>query len=341
MLRLQRVETITLFFSILIIAGVIALTAPLHVLSSMNIPWALISVALFSTSLFAWSSGRVFFLRCACLLPQKQIREVHDSQTMSGVSKESPPSNVQAFSLSMASLSGLLTPMNIGTDILRSLFGLRYLGLPLSLTATASVLTRICKLQVTLFLMIFAAVLFARTQKNYLNALIAAAAGSVLLLIFLYLMTMDSSRRISQRLKIGDLATPIKVVNGKLNLTKRSFIYLMMTLQFVLEWLALHVCFLALELRIPLITSFILYILLYFLSRIPFVPQGLGVVEAGGYAVLKTMKVSEAQIGALLVVWGFLRIFIPLVLSIAFSTELMAITKKMERIRYRQAGASF
>jgi len=184
--------------------------------------------------------------------------------------------------------------------------------------------------------MIFAAVLFARAQKIYLNALIAAAAGSFLLLIFFYSMTTNSSRRISQRLKIGDLATPIKVVNGKLNLTKRSFIYLMMALQFALEWIALHVCFLALRLKIPLITSLILYTILYFLSRTPFVPQGLGVVEAGGYAALKTMKVSEAQIGALLVVWGFLRILMPLVLSIAFSIKLMAMT----RSRCRQASAS-
>jgi len=340
MLRLQRVEVITIILFILIIAGVIALTAPFHTLRSINIPWALISVILFSTSLSVWTSVWVFFLRRACLLPQKEIREVPDSHTMPGISKEGPPSNVQAFALSMASLSGLLTPMNIGTDILRSLFGRRYLGVPLSLTATASVLTRIYKLQVTLFLTIFAAVLFARAQKFYLNALIAAAAGSVLLLILLYSMTMNCARRISQRLKIGDLAAPIKVVKGKLNLTKRSFIYLMMILQFVLEWLALHACFLALKLRIPLITSFILYVLLYILSRTPFVPQGLGVVEAGGYAVLKTMKVSAAQIGALLVVWGFLRIFIPLVLSMTFSIELMAMTRKRKSVGCRQANAS-
>jgi len=336
MLRLQRVEIVSLIFFVLIIAGVIALTTPLHALLSMNIPWALISAGLFSASLSVWSGVWVFFLRCACSSPQKEIREGPDSQTMTQIPKEGRPPNIQAFSVSMASLSGLLTPMNLGTDILRSLFGRRYLGLPLSLTATASVLTRIYKLQVTLFLMIFTAVLFARTQKNYLSTLIAAAAGSVLLLIFLYSLTMNSSRRISQRLRIGDLATPIKVVNAKLDLTKRSFIYLMMTLQFALEWLSLNACFLALKLKIPLITSLILYILLYFLSRTPFVPQGLGVVEAGGYALLKTMQVSEAQIGALLVVWGFLRVFIPLVLSTAFSIELMAMT----RLRCGQASAS-
>jgi len=336
MLRLQRVGIITLIFFFLIIAGVIVLTTPLHLLGSMNIPWALIAAGLFCSSLSVWSIVWVFFLRSTYLLPQKETREVYDSQTMPGISKESRPPNIQAFSVSMASLSGLLTPMNIGTDILRSLFGRRYLGLPLSLTATASVLTRIYKLQATLFLLIFAAGLFARIQENYLNAFIAPAAGSVLLLLFLYSMTMNSSRRISQRLKIGDLATLTKAVNGKLDLAKRSFIYLMMALQFALEWLALHVCFLALRLKIPLITSLILYTILYFLSRTPFVPQGLGVVEAGGYAVLKTMKVSEAQIGALLVVWGFLRILIPLVLSIAFSIKLMAMT----RLRCRQASAS-
>jgi uncharacterized membrane protein YbhN (UPF0104 family) len=58
------------------------------------------------------------------------------------------------------------------------------------------------------------------------------------------------------------------------------------------------------------------------LSRTPGIPQGLGVVEVSGFAVLSSMNLAIVEVGAILVMWDFVRIVVPLGLALLFSLTL-------------------
>ncbi len=236
------------------------------------------------------------------------------------ISKEAGPINkAKAVSVSLASLIGFLTPMNLGTDLLRSVYGRVHLQLGYASTVAASVVTREMKLHLTLVLLIAVAVTAPPFVEETARGIVVAAATVTLLLLGVYALRTKTSNRIAHRLGIGDLSPALSSIATHLSTTERSAMYIALALGFVLEWLALHTCFSALEVPTTLVGSASLYVLLYVLSRAPVVPQGLGAVEAGGYAVLATSNVATAQIGALLVLWGFVRIFIPVGLALAFS----------------------
>ncbi len=322
-MKLRYIEIIGVVLAAIVIAVIIALTAPFPTLSAARFPLLLLASVLYSASLFLWSAVWVFLARRANTPPVGQASSP-DSRD-GGVYPDQDGAHLRygrTFTISMASLIGILTPMNIGTDFLRSFYGKRYMGLPLELTAAASVVARTLKLHVTLLLVIFLPVGAISLQGNLLKTLIIPVAGVVFLLAILYSLRINFPGYLSKRLKISDISETIRIINSKLGLVEKCIIYLFFATGFALEWLSLHLCFLALNLKPTLSETFVLFVLLYFLSRTPFTPQGLGVVEVSGFVLLKTMAISTAQIGALLMIWDFLRIFVPIVLSLAFSFNL-------------------
>ena len=85
---------------------------------------------------------------------------------------------------------------------------------------------------------------------------------------------------------------------------------------FALEALCLLLCFLSLNLKISFLNAFSLFAVLYFLSRVPFLPQGVILVEVVGFVVISGLDFTRQEAGAVLVVWDAVRLFTPIVLSI-------------------------
>jgi len=320
-MKLRYIEIIGAVLAAIVIAVIIALTAPFPMLFSARFPFLLIAGGLYSASLFLWNAVWVFLVG--------QASEVRD---FGSPSKQDACATGRTFTISIASLIGILTPMNIGTDFLRSFYGKKHLGLELNSTAAASVLTREFKLHVTLLLVMFLAINSISFQENYIKTLVIPVASVLFLLAILSSLKANFAGRLTRRMKIGDISAAIRKLKLRLGLVKRCLIYSAFAIGFVLEWLSLHLCFLSLNLKPTLSATSVLFVLLYFLSRTPFIPQGLGVVEVSGFALLKTMEMSTAQMGALLVMWDFLRIFIPIVLSIAFSFNLIAMKKRRTEV---------
>jgi len=344
-MKLRNIEIIGAVLAAIVIAVIIALTKSVPVLFSARFPLLLIAGGLYSASLFFWSAVWVFLVGLADASPVGQASEVSRSSIgqphrVAATQPHRVASTICAtgqarhsryggtFAISIASLIGILTPMNIGTDFLRSFYGKKHLGLELNLTATASILAREFKLHVTLLLVMFLAITPASVQDNFIKTLIIPTASVLFLLVILYSLRANFAGRLAKRLKIGNISKAIRQLSLKLGLVKRCLIYSVFATGFVLEWLSLHLCFLALNLKPTLSATFVFFVLLYFLSRTPFIPQGLGVVEVSGFALLKTMECSTAQMGALLVIWDLLRIFIPILLSIVFSFNLIAMKKR-------------
>jgi uncharacterized membrane protein YbhN (UPF0104 family) len=220
-------------------------------------------------------------------------------------------SNGRCFGASILSLAGLLTPMNIGTDVLRSLFGKTYLGLPPALTAAASIATRESKLHVSLALLpAIAAAAGMNPASPGKRMLLVFAATFGVALVF-YLFRSDVTGGLSKSLRLESLANATKALNRKVGWGTRFLCYLLFVSGFVFEWLALQFCFMAFGMFPDLRITFAGFGILYFLSRTPVLPLGIGLVETGAFALLRTLHISVEQAGALVIAWGFLRVAAP------------------------------
>jgi uncharacterized membrane protein YbhN (UPF0104 family) len=96
--------------------------------------------------------------------------------------------------------------------------------------------------------------------------------------------------------------------------------YGLLAAQFILQWLALGSCIAALGMEIDWLEALRLYVVLHILAKTPGLPQGMGLVEVGGLFLLDRLGVSQAQGGALLLVWDFVRLFLPPAIGALAST---------------------
>jgi uncharacterized protein (TIRG00374 family) len=298
--RFHRLELLGAIVAAFILAAIVHVTEAWPALREARPVSLLLAAGLHAVSLLLWSTVWVHLL----------------SKEASKVKRWT------AVAVSMASLIGFLTPMNIGTDVLRSFYGKRHLRLGYHVTGAASVVARETKLHVTLALVLSVALGSVSLVRDIATVVAAAVATTLLLLGALYTLRTRASSRLARRLGIDDMPQLIRRTTNRLSLTERGAIYLAFAVAFALEWLSLHLCFVSLDIRASPADTASLYTLLYVLSRTPVAPQGLGVVEAGGFVVLAAQNIAAASIGALLVLWAFLRILVPVGLAFFFSLGL-------------------
>ncbi len=219
------------------------------------------------------------------------------------------------YQISMMSIAGLVTPMNLGTDVMRSMLGKKHLQIEMRATAAASILTRECKIH--MMLLLFPALVLtagAGIDSSHGRLLLAFAGVLGLSMIFLMLRS-NFTKRLAQRLKMGHLTETLHQLGRKVGWKWRIAFYLMFICGFASEWQALRICFQGLGMASDPRLTFVCFGLLYFLSRTPVLPLGIGIVETAGFAWLITQNIPSAKAGALIIVWGFLRITVPFLLS--------------------------
>jgi hypothetical protein len=231
----------------------------------------------------------------------------------------------QAWRVGLLSLAGLMTPMNLGTDVLRSLFGRRYLSLDVPVTAAASVVARECKLHVTLALLPVSAGFTAVAVTQARGRLLAALAGLLVLAFALMAFRSDPAVGLARLLGIGPFAEAVRDLHRRLGLRRRLVTYGAFAAGFVGEWFALTLCFHALRIPADPAVTMGVFGVLYLLARTPVIPFGIGAVEVGGLAWLQLVHVPAEQAGALILIWSSLRILVPYALAAgALSTMLLA-----------------
>ncbi len=227
------------------------------------------------------------------------------------------------FVVSVISLIGTLTPMRLGTDLLRSVYGKQRLGLGFETTAAASILTREFKLRTSLFLAIGLMLGAACFQANLLRATTWSMVGLLLALACFISLRTDTAGKLAKRLHADSFVDAARTLHQKVGCARRSSIYLIFVLGFLTEWASLFFCFHALGIRTTLLNTIATYLILYFLSTTPFLPQGTGVVEPGAFILLHWMHVPTGQAGALIVIWNCVRILTPPLLSALVSLMLI------------------
>jgi uncharacterized membrane protein YbhN (UPF0104 family) len=219
------------------------------------------------------------------------------------------------FQISMMSIAGLVTPMNLGTDVMRSMLGKKHLQLEISATAAASILTRECKLHMSL-LLIPALVLAAGAGiKNFNSRLALAFAVMLGLSLGFLLLRLSGASRLARKLKMENLVETMHRMDQRIGWKWRTAFCLMFVGGFAAEWQSIRICFEGLGMPPDPRVTFVCFGILYFLSRTPVVPLGIGIVETAGYAWLITLHVASEKAMALIIVWGFLRITVPFLLA--------------------------
>lgn len=293
----------------LTLAGVVLLTGAAGTVRGARLPIIAAAALCYSVSFLVFSAFWAFLLR----LPAGE-----------GLADNAAVRPGRARRVGLLSLAGLATPMNLGTDVLRSVLGRRYLGLDVAVTAAASVVTRECKLHVTLVLLPGGAAFTAVAVTEARGRLLAALAGLVVLALALMAFRSDSAARLAGLLRIGPVAAAARDLHRRLGWRQRLAAYLAFAAGFAGEWLALRLCFHALQIPADTAVTLGVFGVLYLLARTPAIPFGIGAVEVGGLAWLRLVQVSAEQAGALILIWSALRILVPYALAAAVLPTFLA-----------------
>jgi uncharacterized membrane protein YbhN (UPF0104 family) len=119
-------------------------------------------------------------------------------------------------------------------------------------------------------------------------------------------------------------------LHQKLGWPTRVSLYFLFALGFAFDWEALRLSFVALGLDPDLRITFVGFGILFFLSRTPIIPLGIGLVETGGFALLRALHVPTEQAGALVIAHGFLRVAVPSALALFGFIALLLFRERKE-----------
>jgi uncharacterized protein (TIRG00374 family) len=229
-----------------------------------------------------------------------------------------------------AAMFGSLTPFSIGNDVLRGYFGKAY-GKKATDSIAASLATKFYKIAIALAFSIAGVIaLFARHSE--LGEMVSL--GIVLpaaILAGVYVLTREEPMRLvaavgGKRLGVGKAQEFAKALKGYLHNPRMDALALL-TLSLVLELVSFYFCFAAFGVNLEPFTAYLIYTLLFFVAKIPLIPQGIGITEAIGLVILKDAA-SMGYVAAGLLLWSVARIWAPVIASVAFYSAMRAAEKK-------------
>ncbi len=295
--------------------GVLTLsTRSAQTLAAVYMPCAALAAGLYTTGFFVFSATWSYFLLAGRAGRPEPLR--------------SQAPFVYSMIVSVASIAGLLTPMNLGTDILRSLLGRKHLGVEIAATAAASLATRECKLHVTFLLALVITAAASSYAASLGNSFLVVLPGLAGLILFIFLLRSRAADYLARPLGLNPFLVEMRRRNSRIRWKMRSLFYLFFLLGFAAECASLSLCFRALHIAADARLILVGYGILYFLSRVPGVPLGLGLVETGGFGFFRFMGISSEQAGAIMVLWSLLRVIVPYTLAAAASILLLLSSRR-------------
>lgn len=295
-------------FTIIVIA-----TGSMNVLKQANALLILISALAFLASVFIWLFSWAWVIK-----------------------KDYNLSYASLLLIGFSSLFASLTPMQLGADALRALLLKETYKVPFSKGISASMFVKGLKflalLIVSLVTLFF---LIANAKLSFIMLLLIISGLFVIFIataLFLFPFSKVAAFFISSILtkltkKIHFLEPACTFFLQYSNYLKRQSLHLFSLLllcvvSWFFEFLAFSLSFAALNIFLPLQSFILLFIIVAILERVPFMPRGLLFVEAASYLLLSTSfaKLSQKQIVSFLAIFDFVRIVVPVVLSmIVFS----------------------
>ncbi|MEW6294874.1 MAG: flippase-like domain-containing protein [Candidatus Diapherotrites archaeon] len=265
------------------------------------------------------------------------------------VRKFTPISYKNLFLVGFSSLYGALTPVQLGTDALRSISLKKHFQLSYFKSIAASMTAKGTKFLVIAIVFILVILMFLSRQVIDSVIFFSLISGFIVILLASTLFLLPLNKRISIKLsqffkrlgriiplfeKIGKFFLDYSSYMKKFSLNAIIYVFLLGFLSWVFEFLALQFTFFAVlpeEKNLGLIPILVLFVLISVLERTPFLPRGIGVVEFIGFTYLNMVSrlvtsLQVSQIGAVLILYDVVRLIIPTILSliIAFAFKVEA-----------------
>ncbi len=285
-------KLVFLFVALVIFFTLYKLFGAENVIFSANIVYLLFSILSYLVGIFLWNcawaaSGNFSFLKA----------------------------NLAGF----ASLSGMLTPAGVGNDFLRAYFLRKSVSFEKAIAS--SFVTKIYKILIAIFFSFLFVIWFLREKSYLLGALLLGIALPFAFIISIkYLLdmrTINFFKKYSKHLRKHH--ANLKKLSRYFNLYLKNFSALflfLLVLSFFFEICSFAFAFYAFSINVSIVEALAAFSVLYLISKNPFVPQGIGVVEL--LAIFAFSAVSQQLIAAALIVWDISRLWIPILSSVFF-----------------------
>ncbi|MCX6802090.1 MAG: flippase-like domain-containing protein [Candidatus Diapherotrites archaeon] len=290
-------------------------TGAFGLIMASNLAFFFLSLACFLFSIIAWLSGW-------CLLVMKRGRRQFG----------------KVFGAGFASVFGALTPIQLGSDVLRGLFLKEEFNANFSEGFSASMIVKGLKFSILSFVsvLLLSFALFSAAIDASLALPLFSGLFVVLLASLLFLLPLDkkTGHRISRL--FGSLSKTIHFLKPleKYFLDYSEFLgefsgrallatMLFAAVSWAFEFASLFFAFAALSIGVSPLPLAVLFVLLALLERAPFLPRGILLVESAGFAflsfpIISASRLSVAEISSVLIIYDASRLIFPTVASLLF-----------------------
>ena len=230
-----------------------------------------------------------------------------------------------------------LTPVQVGADAMRSLSMKELFAVPYTETIAASMAVKGVKF---LLIALVASASFFLAMLNpdiepWLKLTLLSGFAVVAIAAALFLLPL--SRRIGGRIAyffewLSHYIRQAKRLSGyfehyslymrEIPASRLALVALLALASIAFEFLAFAFCFASVNAPIPLYSMVVLFSILAVLEHVPFLPRGIGVVEIFGILFLSLEPISAGslsmpQVVAIIILFDFMRLVIPALLSLA------------------------
>ncbi|MEM0359945.1 MAG: lysylphosphatidylglycerol synthase transmembrane domain-containing protein [Candidatus Diapherotrites archaeon] len=312
--RLLRIAAIVLALVSLAVLLFGFFTGAFFLIYQANFLFLLLSIACFLFSIAAWLFAWAFLVVKRKRMPFKRV-----------------------FLAGCASVFGSLTPVQLGSDVLRGLFLKEEFNAPFSEGFSASLIVKGLKFSaLSLASLAFLFVVFFGQGFGSFAIPLFSGLFVVLLATLLFLLPLKKSMgcRISRFFGLLSRKIPQLKPLEKYFLDYSDFLaqfsgkallatMLLAAISWILEFASLFFAFASLSIEINLLSLSALFILLALLERAPFLPHGILLVESAGFAFLSMPlagqpSLSLPEIGSVLILYDISRLIFPSVASLCF-----------------------
>ncbi len=264
---------------------------------------------------------------------------------------------IQTVLLGFGCVFGALTPVQIGADALRSVKLKEFAGVGYTESIAASMVVKGIKFLVIAGLASIAFLLsfFNASLSGWIKAAMLSGFAVVALAAALFLLPFHkpTGLRIASFFQraanffrpFGRLSQYFQKYTSYLQRISIGTIALVSVLALVsllLEFLALWFSFLSANLMMPIFNTLILFSILSILERTPFLPRGIGVVEAAGFVFLSLSSFtgtsfSPSEIVTVIILFDLVRLVIPTIASLFVYSVLFSTGKGLKSVDARQS----
>jgi len=241
------------------------------------------------------------------------------------------------LAIGFSSVYGSITPVQIGAEALRSIRLKRLFGVSLTESVSSAMAVKGLKFASLSLSASVLIALFLLGREIDAILLVPLLSGFFVVLIAAFLFLLPINKRFGEKISsffLSFRAIPGFSLLGKYfssysdylaEISKNAFlwIFFLSFSSWVLEFLAFYFVFLSLNLFLPLASLAVLFVLLAVVERTPFLPRGILLFEIAGFAFLSMShlvqtELSVGEIGSVIVLLDFVRLVVPVFLSVLF-----------------------